>query len=72
MGYIAAFVIGFVLLIAFAVVAASNRRPKQGRISSGGTAILREEPSADAPTPGRSVTATKSEVNKAGKQTPPA
>ena len=72
MGYIIAFVIGLVVLVAFFVIAASNKRPKQGRISSGGTAILREEPSADAPTPGRSVTATKSEVDAAGKRTPPA
>ncbi len=72
MGYIVVIIVGVVLVVAFVVVASKNKRPKSGRIDSGGEAILREEPSADAPTPGRSVTATHGEVRQAEKKTPPA
>ncbi len=72
MGYILVIVVGVVLVVVFVVGAAKNKAPKSGRISSDGQAILREEPSADAPTPGRSVTASRNEVKQAEKKTPPA
>jgi hypothetical protein len=72
MGYLAVALIGLVLLVALAVAASHNRKPKQGRISGDGTAILREQPSADEPTPARSATASQSEVRNAEKRTPPA
>ncbi len=72
MGYIVVIFVGVALMVVFVVVASKNKAPKTGRISSDGQAILREEPSADAPTPGRSVTASRSEVKQAEKKTPPA
>ena len=72
MGYILAIFIGVLLVAAFALIAARNKRPKSGRISSDGQAILREEPSADTPTPAKSVTATNAEVKAAENRTPPA
>jgi hypothetical protein len=71
MGYIA-FVILALLLLAFGVViAVRGKRPPSGRIEGHG-AILREEPSADAPTPARSSTAAPDERAAADKHTPPA
>jgi hypothetical protein len=72
MGYILAIFIGVLVVAIFALIAARNKRPKSGRISSDGQAILREEPSADEPTPGRSVTASPGEASRAEKRTPPA
>lgn len=73
MGYL----VGILLLAALGVVlfilaASRSRRVAGGRISSHGQAILREEPSADEPTPGRSSTATPEEREGAQKRTPPA
>jgi hypothetical protein len=72
MGYLVFLVLGLLVVAAMVVVGVRNKRPAQGRISSDGTAILREEPSADAPTPAKSVIATNSEVKAADKRTPPA
>jgi len=70
MGYIAAGII--TLLVLGLVLAGLLRRGKPaGRIPAK-TAILREEPSADAPTPAASVTATPGEADRAQKKTPPA
>jgi hypothetical protein len=72
MGYIILLVVGAVLLVVFAVGAGRTQKAKTGRISSKGDAILREKPSADEPTPARSVTASPAEVRRAEKATPPA
>jgi hypothetical protein len=72
MGYLVFIVLGFVLLVAFVIGATRNKHPKTGRISSGGTAILREEPAADEPTPARSATASPSTADHAQKHAPPA
>jgi hypothetical protein len=72
MGYLIFMVIGLLLLVAFIIGTARQKRSKSGRISSEGTAILREEPSADEPTPARSVTASPSTAERAQKRTPPA
>jgi hypothetical protein len=72
MGYLAVFIVGVFVLVVLVIAATHNRKPKQGRISGEGTAILRDQPSADEPTPARSVTASSSEIRKAEKHTPPA
>lgn len=71
MGYLLVLILG-VVLMGVIIAATRGKQPKQGRISSEGTAILRDQPSADAPTPGRSVMATSSQVKAAEKHTPPA
>jgi hypothetical protein len=72
MEHFAVIAIGIVLLITAIIAATRSKRPKQGRVSGEGTAILREQPSADAPTPARSVTASPAEKSEAEKRTPPA
>jgi hypothetical protein len=73
MGYLLAIGLLVVLGIVLFVLAASrSRHATSGRVSSHGQAILREQPSADEPTPGRSATATPEEREGAQKRTPPA
>jgi hypothetical protein len=72
MGYLVFMLLGGVLLVAFFIVVASQKRPKSGRIDSEGTAIVRETPSADEPTPARSETAESARAAEAQKRTPPA
>lgn len=70
MGYIAAGVIAL-LVLGLIFAGLMMRGKSSGRIPAK-TAILREEPSADAPTPAASVTATPGEADRAQKKTPPA
>ena len=71
MGYIAAGLIAlFVLGIVFAGLLRRRGAPS-GRIAAS-TAILREEPSADEPTPARSSIASRGEAERAERKTPPA
>jgi hypothetical protein len=72
MGYLVFMLLGGVLLVAFIIAVASQKRPKTGRIASKGTAIIRETPSADEPTPARSDTTESARADEAQKRTPPA
>ena len=72
MGYILILMLGVVLMAVAVIIGTRNKRPKQGRISGEGTAILREQPSADEPNPAQSATASQAEVRNAEKRTPPA
>ncbi len=73
MGYILFGLVGLVVLalIAGAVIRSSGRRPTAPRPTESGH-IIRDRPSADEPTPGRSAVAPAPQVNEAEKKTPPA
>lgn len=70
MGYILALGV-MVILLVFAMGFMMRSGKPSGRVK-GDRAILREEPSADAPTPGNSNTASRAEAATAQKHTPPA
>lgn len=70
MGYILALGI-LVILLVFAMGFLMRSGKQSGRIEGKGE-ILREEPSADAPTPAASSTADKHEVETSQRHTPPA
>ena len=73
-GYIIALVIGLVLL-GFVVAAFSKQRPggaANPRRGLEGQPVQGNQPAADEPTPDRSVTASRAEVDAARRHTPPA
>lgn len=72
MGYIIVGVLFVMLLgLVFIVVARSTKKPARGTLTEG-VPVVRDKPSADEPTPGRSALASDRQEEKARRHTPPA
>jgi hypothetical protein len=70
-GYTIAIIVGLIILgFVIALLGGGKTRPT-GRISSD-KPVTRDEPSADEPTPGRSITADPQQTRAAQQHTPPA
>lgn len=72
MGYGAVIAIGVIVLVAlFIGIMAGAKKPPTGKDSGGGDKTP-SQPSADAPTPGRSQVESNRQASNADRKTPPA